>query len=190
MNLASDVASIFLRRSSNAPPKPILRPFAGIENASFVEAMRDYKKINPIYEFKKSNYKFIAQLGKGSYAKVYSAQQLESGALVAVKEIDKTRMRHREERMKTEIEILIKLDHPNLLTLIDWGIGKANVYLVVELAQGGDLFDVIIDKGNFFEWEAAIVMNSLLSAIEYLHERGIVHRGKFQRSLEWLTLRY
>lgn len=52
------------------------------------------------------------------------------------------------------------------------------VYLVMELAQGGELFDRICQKGNYFERDAANIVRTICDAVSYLHDNGIVHRGK------------
>lgn len=52
------------------------------------------------------------------------------------------------------------------------------VYLVMDLAQGGELFDRICQKGNYFERDAANIVRTICDAVAYLHDNGIVHRGK------------
>ena len=52
------------------------------------------------------------------------------------------------------------------------------VYLVTDLALGGELFDRICRKGSYYESDAADLIRATLSAVAYLHEHGIVHRGK------------
>jgi hypothetical protein len=89
----------------------------------------------PEHLFRKWEYQFIRTLGSGSFAKVSEAVRLESGERVAVKMIDKSKMRNREERLLTEIQILTKVEHKNLLTLIDWGMGSKTIYLVTELCD-------------------------------------------------------
>lgn len=53
------------------------------------------------------------------------------------------------------------------------------MYLVTDLASGGELFDRICEKGSYFEKDAAHIIKTIMSAVAYLHENGIVHRGKF-----------
>lgn len=59
---------------------------------------------------------------------------------------------------------------------------KANrcmlVYLVTDLASGGELFDRICEKGSYFEKDAAHIVRTICGAVAYLHDNGVVHRGK------------
>ena len=61
------------------------------------------------------------------------------------------------ERFKQEINILQKLDHPNVLKLYEYFEDDKNVYLVTEICRGGELFDKIIEEEFFSEKEAAII---------------------------------
>lgn len=58
------------------------------------------------------------------------------------------------------------------------------VYLVTDLASGGELFDRICEKGSYFEKDAAKIVQTICSAVAYLHDNGIVHRGKFSSFLK------
>jgi serine/threonine protein kinase len=53
------------------------------------------------------------------------------------------------------------------------------VYLVTDLASGGELFDRICEKGSYFEKDAAHIVRTICTAVEYLHNNGIVHRGMY-----------
>lgn len=57
--------------------------------------------------------------------------------------------------------------------------GKFTVYLVTDLALGGELFDRICRKGFYYESDASDIIRATLSAVAYLHDHGIVHRGAF-----------
>jgi serine/threonine protein kinase len=52
------------------------------------------------------------------------------------------------------------------------------VYLVTDLASGGELFDRICEKGSYFEKDAAHIVRTICGAVAYLHDNGVVHRGK------------
>ena len=88
-------------------------------------------------------------------------------------------MRMVNKTIQEEASILQSLDHPYIIKLIDVFVHpkKKAVYLVMELVQGGDLFDRIIQKERYSETDSRRVMRRLLAAIHYLHEkRDIVHR--------------
>mmetsp|Transcript_11236 Transcript_11236/g.38336 ORF Transcript_11236/g.38336 Transcript_11236/m.38336 type:complete len:261 (+) Transcript_11236:263-1045(+) len=69
-----------------------------------------------------------------------------------------------------------KVNHPNCIKLIEVFDEKTRLYIVLELVTGGELFDRIITKGSYSEREAAILIESVVRAIAYLHQVGVVHR--------------
>jgi len=80
------------------------------------------------------------------------------------------------ERFKMEIAIMKMMDHPNIIKLYETFDDFKNIYLVMELCTGGELFDRIIDAGHFTEVQAAIVMRDIIRAIFYCHEIHVCHR--------------
>merc|ERR1719343_1402942 len=68
------------------------------------------------------------------------------------------------------------LDHPNIIKLYESFEDHRNIYLVMELAGGGELFDRIIDSGHFTEVQCAILMQQIVRAIYYMHENHVCHR--------------
>ena len=67
-------------------------------------------------------------------------------------------------------------DHPNIIKVYEFYQNEANFYIVTDLCEGKELFDKIIDKGNFQEGEAAALIKQVLSAVAYCHHHKIVHR--------------
>ncbi|KAG0294585.1 hypothetical protein BGZ98_001717, partial [Dissophora globulifera] len=104
---------------------------------------------------------------------------IETGKRYAVKVINKKLMEGKESMIRNEIAVLrrISIGHANILTLVDYFETLNNLYLVTELAEGGELFDRICRKGNYYERDAANLVRTICSAVAYLHEQGIVHRG-------------
>ena len=80
------------------------------------------------------------------------------------------------ESLLNEIEILKKLDHPNIVKIYEFYQDKLNFYLITEYIGGGELFDKITKIKCFTESEAAKIMRQLLSAVVYCHNHKIVHR--------------
>jgi calcium/calmodulin-dependent protein kinase I len=85
------------------------------------------------YEFHGKQYKFLRVLGKGTYAVVQEAEWLPKGERVAVKMIAKRSLVGQEEALHAELEILSRVQHPNLLKFLDWGFGSSTIYIVTEL---------------------------------------------------------
>lgn len=83
-------------------------------------------------------------------------------------------------KLHTEISILKCVDHPNIIKLQDVFFGKRSVYLVTNLCRGGELFELLNSGKNqgfvFREDRASRLMRDMLSAVHYLHTKGIVHR--------------
>ena len=100
-----------------------------------------------------------------------------NGEKRAVKIIDKLSLEDEEHvRLKFEIDILKNLTHPNIVQLYEIFESKASLYLVTELCDGRELFDEIMDRKNFNEREAAMVIKQVLQAIAYIHGKNVAHR--------------
>lgn len=81
--------------------------------------------------------------------------------------------------LKNEIAILksVSHGHPHILTMHDYFETANNLYLVCTLCTGGELFDRLCAKGSYTEQDACGIVRSTLQGLEYLHSKGIVHRG-------------
>jgi len=125
------------------------------------------------------DYEMKEQLGKGSSASVYLCNQKKTKKNLAVKVIEKKPLGldpKSQKRLETEIEILKTVNHPHIISLHDVYDSKDRLYLVMDLADGGQLFDKILQKGFYSEKDAVQVVSHLISAIGYLHEKNIIHR--------------
>ena len=80
------------------------------------------------------------------------------------------------EQFHTEIEALRNLHHPNIIQLLDVYITDEKIFIVMELMEGGELFDYVVDKGTLTEDEAANIVRKVTSAMVYMHSKNIVHR--------------
>jgi calcium-dependent protein kinase len=128
-----------------------------------------YKKGNITAE-----YTFGPALGSGSFGTVRKATHKLTGQTRAVKILKKAEQD--ENQFKLEVEILCKLSHPNIMQIFEFYDDAKNFYIVSEFCSGGELFDMISDKGTFSESEAAFIMKQLLSSVYYCHQNSIVHR--------------
>lgn len=118
-------------------------------------------------------------LGKGGYSVVHLVVDRRTHHKYAAKIISRKNCSLTEiQSQANEVEIMRKLDHKHIIKLIDYFDEPDNLYIVLELMEGGDLFENIVQKSHFSEKEARDVMVKLLYAIEYCHKRNIVHRCK------------
>lgn len=115
------------------------------------------------------------KIGEGSYGSVNCCMCKATNQKRAVKTLSRSHMKN-VEKFKEEIRIMKALDHPNIVKLYETYEDKVKVYLVMELCTGGELFDRIIDCGNFTEVQAAIVMQQMLRAVYYMHANNFCHR--------------
>merc|ERR1712154_667394 len=91
------------------------------------------------------------------------------------KTISKQQMKN-VDRFKQEIAIMKMMDHPNIIKLFETFEDHRNIYLVMELCAGGELFDRIIEAGHFTEQQAAILMKQIIRAIFFMHTNSVCHR--------------
>jgi calcium/calmodulin-dependent protein kinase I len=125
----------------------------------------------------KKIYTIGKQLGTGAFSTVKLATRIKDKKRFAVKIIKKTKLAPDELAVvHDEVEIMSRITHPHCVALEEMYENKKRLYLVLELLEGGELFDVIVEKGHFSEAEAASVMRQVTHAIKYLHKIGIVHR--------------
>ena len=124
-------------------------------------------------------YKFIKELGHGSYGHVYRCQCISTGNVYACKKFDKKIIKNKE-RLKTEIGLLRTTDHPNIIKLYEIFEDKRHLYLIMEECGGGELFARLSmnAKNNkmYTEKDAAKMMKQILEAMNYLHYHGVCHR--------------
>ncbi|KAI5291536.1 hypothetical protein KEM52_000137 [Ascosphaera acerosa] len=134
-------------------------------------------------------YKTGKTLGAGSYSVVKECVHIDTGRYYAAKVINKRLMAGREHMVRNEIAILrrVSVGHRNILTLVDYFETMNNLYLVTDLALGGELFDRICRKGSYYESDAAEIIRATLSAVAYLHDHGIVHRDLKPENLLFRT---
>ncbi|KAK9236208.1 Ca/Cm-dependent protein kinase B [Lipomyces kononenkoae] len=128
-------------------------------------------------------------LGQGSYSVVKEAVHIDTGQKFAAKIINKRLMAGREKLVRNEISVLKKISagHRNILTLSDFFETSNNLYLITDIAYGGELFDRILNKGSYYESDAVALVRCITSAVCYLHSHGIVHRDLKPENLLFRT---
>jgi len=115
-------------------------------------------------------------LGRGAFSVVKEVISKRSGRKYAVKIIDKKNVGQDMQRLRTEIEILTRVKHPNIINLKEIMEDDDTLFIITELVTGGELFDKIVELGAYTEADAAELVNKMVSAIDYLHSMNIVHR--------------
>eukprot|EP00929_Paragymnodinium_shiwhaense_P025956 TRINITY_DN15556_c0_g1_i2.p1 TRINITY_DN15556_c0_g1~~TRINITY_DN15556_c0_g1_i2.p1 ORF type:complete len:696 (-),score=174.82 TRINITY_DN15556_c0_g1_i2:207-2294(-) len=123
----------------------------------------------------------VQPLGRGSYGEVTSATHRRTKARRAIKSVGKTGLKKYvtdvSRFVRREVDILRRLDHPNIVRIYDACEDEDMLYLVLELCDGGDLLErVAVAKDRVPEKEAAGLLAQMFGAVQHLHLRGIVHR--------------
>ncbi|TPP66074.1 MAP/microtubule affinity-regulating kinase [Fasciola gigantica] len=122
-------------------------------------------------------YKFIRTIGKGNFAKVKLASHVITGKEVAIKIIDKTQLSpSSRQKLFREVRLMKLLDHPNIVKLFEIIENDRILYLVMEFASGGEVFDYLVTNGRMKEKEARSKFRQIVSAVQYCHQKRIIHR--------------
>ncbi|TKR86632.1 hypothetical protein L596_011183 [Steinernema carpocapsae] len=122
-------------------------------------------------------YKLLKTIGKGNFAKVKLAKHVPTGLEVAIKIIDKTALNQSSlQKLFREVKIMKQLDHPNIVKLYQVMETDQTLYLVMEYASGGEVFDYLVAHGRMKEKEARAKFRQIVSAVQYLHQKNIIHR--------------
>ncbi len=122
-------------------------------------------------------YQVLARLGKGGMGEVYQALQPGLGRLVAIKVLPPELQHDREfvERFNREAQALARLNHPNIVTVHEFGVEEGRYYFVMELVDGTNLRQLLRD-GKLPPERALRIVPQVCDALEYAHEEGVVHR--------------
>lgn len=115
-------------------------------------------------------------IGDGNFAVVRECVERISRKEFALKIIDKEKCRGKEHMIESEVSILRQVKHPNIVLLLEEFDFESELYLVMELVKGGDLFDHIASTTKYTERDASTMVYDLASALCYLHALSIVHR--------------
>ncbi|CAD8093716.1 unnamed protein product [Paramecium sonneborni] len=148
------------------------------------ETLRELKKnISKLFFQAKVQEEYMAQqvIGQGNYALVLELQHLHSNQRFASKCIDKKKVQaieKGEQSVQNEIKIMrILSPHKSLINLIEVYEGDSNIYLIMDLAQGGSLYKEMKNKTNLYKREEIQnIMYSILQGLQYIHSKGIMHR--------------
>ncbi|KAJ8750254.1 hypothetical protein K2173_014169 [Erythroxylum novogranatense] len=125
-----------------------------------------------------SNYKLGKTLGIGSFGKVKIAEHALTGHKVAIKILNRRKIKNMEmeEKVRREIKILRLFMHPHIIRLYEVIETPTDIYVVMEYVKSGELFDYIVEKGRLQEDEARKFFQQIISGVEYCHRNMVVHR--------------
>ncbi|KAA8518194.1 hypothetical protein F0562_015668 [Nyssa sinensis] len=140
---------------------------------------RSYVLDNPTGHEIEQTYELGRELGRGEFGITYLCTDKSSGEMFACKSISKKKLKTRVdiEDVRREAEIMKRLpSHPNIVSLKDTYEDDNAVHLVMELCEGGELFDRIVAKGHYTERAATVVTRTIVEVIQMCHKHGVMHR--------------
>ena len=125
-----------------------------------------------------SNYKYIKNIGEGTFGKVKLAIHILTGEKVAIKILQKSLIKGEKqyERIQNEIKYLKLLNHPNIIKIYEVIENDSSFFIVMEYATGGELFNYIVLKEKLTENETSFFFYQILQGVRKIHEKKICHR--------------
>uniref|UniRef100_A0A8C7SUA0 non-specific serine/threonine protein kinase n=1 Tax=Oncorhynchus mykiss TaxID=8022 RepID=A0A8C7SUA0_ONCMY len=115
------------------------------------------------------NYRLLKTIGKGNFAKVKLARHVLTGKELKLYWINS-------DFLFREVRIMKLLNHPNIVKLFEVIETEKTLYLIMEYASGGEVFDYLVAHGRMKEKEARAKFRQIVSAVQYCHQKCIVHR--------------
>ncbi|OMJ69287.1 hypothetical protein SteCoe_33028 [Stentor coeruleus] len=124
------------------------------------------------------DYTISKTIGEGTFGKVKLGFHKMTGEKVAIKILEKNRIIDVAdiERVSREIHILKLIRHPNIIQLYEIIETPSRLYLIMEYASSGELFDYIVAQTRIKEQEACKIFQQVIAGIEYIHKLNVVHR--------------
>jgi len=124
----------------------------------------------------KADYNLNEELGRGKFGTVHRCTEKATGKIFAAKFITTPKPQDRSD-VEREVEIMTVLQHPRLLQLYDaFDDGKKTMCLILEIIEGGELFERVIDE-DFVLTEKAVTifMRQICEGVQYMHSKNILH---------------
>ncbi|KAL6564752.1 Calcium-dependent protein kinase 8 [Orobanche minor] len=134
---------------------------------------------NPTGRDINARYDLGRELGRGEFGVTYLCTDVETGEKLACKSISKKKLKTAVdiEDVRREVEIMKCMpNHPNIVTLKAAYEDDNDVHIVMELCEGGELFDRIVARGHYTERAAALVMRTIVEVVQMCHRQGVMHR--------------
>ncbi|XP_032242195.1 serine/threonine-protein kinase DCLK1 isoform X4 [Nematostella vectensis] len=133
-------------------------------------------------------YRIGKVIGDGNFAVVRECKHRKTNKEYALKIINKAKVKGKEHMIENEISILRRVKHNHIVELIEEYETPREIFLVMELVKGGDLFEAIVEATKYTEVHASHMVRDLASALDYLHCNSIVHRDIKPENLLVLNL--
>jgi serine/threonine protein kinase len=123
-------------------------------------------------------YELYRTLGEGSFGKVKYAVNKETNEAVAVKILDKDKIQKQNmgAQIKKEISIMKMIKHDNVVCVKDVFATTSKIFIVLELVEGGELFDKITSQGRLNEPQARFYFRQVVEGLDHCHSQGVCHR--------------
>lgn len=127
-----------------------------------------------------AKYDLMEEIGVGSTSTCHRCVRKSDGKDFACKVIDKQEIEEKFQglldQFNLEVKILGMLRHPNIIRMEDAYETPECVFMVLEMMQGGELFDYVVEKGTLSEVEASVIVRKITSAVAHMHSMGVIHR--------------
>lgn len=127
----------------------------------------------------KTLYDFGKQLGKGQFGTTRLVTDKRTGEILACKSISKRKLLTPEDvqDVQREVQIMHHLaGHPNVVKMRGAYEDKHHVHIVMEVCQGGELFDRIVERGKYTERDAAAAIRTIVQVVQHCHNMNVIHR--------------
>jgi serine/threonine protein kinase len=138
-------------------------------------------------------YEMREEIGVGSTSTCHRCVRKSDGKEFACKVIDKRDVEQKFagllDQFNAEVRILQMLDHPNIIRLEDAYETPEFVFMVLEMMQGGELFDYVVEKGTLSEEEASTIVRKITSSVAHMHAANVIHRDLKPENLLLTTRR-
>ena len=160
------------KKKSNKP-NPLSKDY-GSEGAKKLVVLK-----NPGGHNIRERYDLGRELGRGEFGITYLCTDVNSGEKYACKSISKKKLKTAVdiEDVRREVEIMKHMPkHPNIVSLKDTYEDDSAVHIVMELCEGGELFDRIVARGHYTERAAALIMKTTVEIVQVCHQHGVMHR--------------